>query len=323
VKRIFKGATLFLLAAILVFVAGPRPDTELKTNFDPSSIGSDVETYLADSEARFDDIKPGAEKEIIWADPTARTPTQWAVVYIHGFSATKHELRPVPEKVAEALDANLYFARLAGHGRNSSAMGDYTNDDWAYDFAEAVAIAKRLGERVLIISTSTGASVVTWGLAQSELAKEITATVLISANYEARGLPTAIGTMPWAQTLLPLIAGSERSFEPVNELHGKWWTTRYPSSAVFPMFGLLKALKDLDYSRINTPALFLLSPEDHVIVPDEIRSVAKRWGGPAQIIEVDGVEDPYNHVLAGDILSPSKTDEVSETIIDWAKRHRD
>jgi len=68
---------------------------------------------------------------------------------------------------------------------------------------------------------------------------------------------------------------------------------------------------------IKAPALFIFSPDDRVVRPDLTRDVAKRWGGDAQILEITDSEDEYNHVLAGDIMSPGTTAEVTEAISSW------
>jgi len=110
-------AGLFAVA-IIIFAAGPRPDANDDITFNTSSIGSDLDAYLAQSESVIPNLVTGVEKEIIWRDPVTKAKTPIAVIYIHGFSATKMEIRPVPEKLAEALGANLFFTRLTGHGRD-------------------------------------------------------------------------------------------------------------------------------------------------------------------------------------------------------------
>ena len=96
------------------------------------------------TEQQFPDIRPGAAKRILWAgEKGARTPL--AIVYIHGFSGSAEEIRPVPDEVARTLGANLYFSRLAGHGRRPAAMAEPDAGDWIEDMAEAMAIGRRLG----------------------------------------------------------------------------------------------------------------------------------------------------------------------------------
>ncbi|HEV8034541.1 MAG TPA: alpha/beta hydrolase, partial [Yoonia sp.] len=88
-----------------------------------------IEATLAAVEAQVPNLRAGCEKQIIWAR-TPATRTQMAVLYVHGFSATGQELRPLPDLVAKALGANLHFTRLTGHGQNSDAMGQATLADW-------------------------------------------------------------------------------------------------------------------------------------------------------------------------------------------------
>ena len=43
-----------------------------------------------------------------------------AVVYIHGFSASPQENEPAVSDIATSLGANLFKARLSGHGKKKS-----------------------------------------------------------------------------------------------------------------------------------------------------------------------------------------------------------
>ena len=303
----------------MLFFLGPQPNQAIALKYDSSSLGENLEEHLRTSEQSVPNIKPGAEKEIIWADTSNRSKTPVSVVYIHGFSATKHEIRPVPDNVAKALGANLYFTRLTGHGRDGQGMGEATLQDWADDFAEAISIGERLGEKVLVMATSNGGAITTWGLSNPELSEKVLGVAFFSPAYEILDLPTWLANLPWAETILPVVTGHERTWEPRNELQGKWWTTSYPSRAIFPMTSLLKVLKDTDPSAIKVPSLFFYSPGDKVVSPDEIEAVASAWGGPTETVKVDGVNDPYQHVITGDIMAPETTASVSQKVIEWAK----
>ncbi len=307
---------IFVLAAI-VFALGPRPTTNAEITFKASSIADNLDLYLEGTESKISDLVEGAEKEIVWADPTAQTQTDISLVYIHGFSATKHETRPVTDKIADVLGANIYYARLKGHGRSGDAMAEATLQGWANDFAEAIAIGEKLGKKIIILSASTGSTLATWGLTKPELSKNVAGIVMISPNFELQGISTELANIPWAETILPAIAGKQRSWEPLNDQHGKWWTTSYPSKAIFPMTALLKVLKSIDKSKIKTPAFFIYAPEDKVIVASEAEKVAAEWGGATKILKIEETSDPYKHVIAGDILSPENTNRVTYEIIAW------
>lgn len=322
-KKLFKYTSLLLLLCIVVFALGPKPDTTANITFEANSIADSLDIYLQESESKVSNIVEGAEKEIIWADPTAKTQTDIALVYIHGFSATKHETRPVTDNIADVLGANIYYARLTGHGRDGDAMTDSSFQNWANDYAEAITIGERLGKKIIVLSASTGSTLATWGLTKPELSKNVAGIVMISPNFELHGISTWLANIPWAETILPAVAGAERSWEPLNEEHGKWWTTSYPSKAIFPMTSMLKVLKSVDKSKITTPAFFIYAPEDKVIVSQEVAKVASEWGGPTKILKIEETSDPFKHVIAGDILSPENTKRVTYEIIAWMVQNKE
>ncbi|MGB7320892.1 MAG: alpha/beta hydrolase, partial [Albidovulum sp.] len=122
------------LAVAGLFAFGPREPLVLVPDFDAQSLPADLDAYLATREAVFDDIVPGSEKRIVWAgDPGQKTET--AIIYLHGFSATSEEVRPLPDNVASELGANLFFTRFAGHGRTGPALSGPTAQDWMVDLA--------------------------------------------------------------------------------------------------------------------------------------------------------------------------------------------
>ena len=320
-RRLGKIALVVLAILVVAFLLGPRPDTAETMSFDPSTVGPDLDAYLAESEASFSDIREGLHKEIIWADPGSKTKTPVSIVYLHGYSASRVEIDPVPQNVARALGANLYYTRLSGHGRSNDAMAEARLTDWFDDTAEALEIGRRLGDKVLVLSVSTGGTLATWAASQPELAAKMDGLVMISPNYAVHGAPIWLLNMPWAETLLPLILGAERSWEPRNEGQAHGWTTRYPSKAVFPMGALLKVVSGIDPASLKVPALFIYSMQDKVVVPERTAEVAKAWGGPVEVVNIENADDDNHHVITGDILSPSTTQEVSGTIIAWAQQH--
>ena len=131
-----------LAGLMLVIALGPRPPIDETIRFDASAIGPDIDKWLAEREAGVKDLKPGAEKEIVWADPQTKAKTPLAIIYVHGFSATKWESRPVSDNVARAFGANLYYMRLTGHGAGGEAMEKASMNDWVNDMAEAIAIGE-------------------------------------------------------------------------------------------------------------------------------------------------------------------------------------
>ena len=313
------------LAAAALWAVGPREpvETEAALAFDPGVIPEDVEGWLADREGQVEDLRPESAKSILWhRGPGVRT--EWAVVYVHGFSADPWEVRPVPDLLAERLGANLHFARLTGHGRDGAAMAEARAGDWLRDYAEAMAVGRRLGERVLVLSASTGSTLSAVVAADPELAplhEGVAGLAMISPNFALSNPAAALLTWPAARAWVPLVAGPVRSFEPVNARHARHWTTEYPTVATLPMAALVERAGRLDWRAAEVPALFVVSPEDTVVRPDATEAVAAAWGGPATIerVTVGEGDDPNAHVIAGDILSPTRTAPTVDLLAGWAR----
>ena len=313
--KIIGGAAILLAIA---FAIGPRPSMDVEARFDPDLLPSDLDAYLMERESAFDDITPGAEKEILWfGEAGARTPL--SIVYLHGFSATKAEIRPVPDRIAAALGANLYYARLPGHGRPGAALGAAKADDWYVDTLEALEIGRRIGERVVVIGTSTGVTLAAAALAAG--APDVAGLIGVSPNFAVKGAPTPLMTMPFGDVILPLLLGAERSWEPLNEGQATWWTTSYPLTAITQLGAAVDAAGRADLESVSSPALFIFSDDDEVVDHEATRKAAARWGGPIEIVDIaPGAGDsPSRHVIAGDILSPGGTEKTIEAALSWLR----
>jgi pimeloyl-ACP methyl ester carboxylesterase len=323
-RRSKLSAFLVILLALVIaggvfYMIGPRTVVDTTLRFDRSKIGDDVEAYLKTSEAQWGDLRPGAEKQIVWADPVSKAKTPYVLVYLHGFSASAGEVRPLPDLVAKSLGANLFFTRFAGHGRSNDAMGEATVNDWVNDYAEAIAIAEKLGDRIILMSTSTGGTIATWGLANPDLTQNVAATIFISPNYGVQGFGASLLTGPWSKQLAELLIGKRRSFVPKNDLHKAFSTYEYPTTALLPMAAFTKLAVNAPVDTYKVPALFLISSLDKVVRPELTRAIEAKWGGPHQLVDVGDVEDDYDHVIAGDALSPSNTQPMAETMLSWLK----
>lgn len=314
----FLLGVLVLIAALIgmAFVTAPRDHWTMGADILAPVPGEDMDAWLSTRESLFDDITEGTEKRIVWAgEPGAQTPV--ALVYLHGYSATRQEIAPVPEGIAAALGANLFETRFAGHGRAGAAMGDATPLDWATDLAEAMAIGRRLGERVILMGTSTGGSIATLGALDPAYREDVAALVLVSPNFEIYDPQAWLLDLPYASSWIPGVVGETRSWEPQNDLQGQFWTTSYPTRAVFPMRTTQSAARDADHSAATVPLLVFYSELDTVVVPAETERVMADWGAPVEAIIVNDAGDDSNHVIAGDILSPARTTPMIEATVAW------
>ncbi len=310
------------VVSVLVLVFGPRPEISSPVRFEALLIGPDIEDYVTMTEARVSNLNPVAKKEIIWADPEAKEKTALSIVYIHGFSGNKMELRPIPDNVANGFDANIFFSRLTGHGRNAEAMAESTMLDWMRDLSEAITIGERLGERVVLMATSSGAALATYGMSDPHLSRNIAALVMVSPSYAIRGASIGLLNMPWGETLLPIFMGRETRLAQATDEMTSSLSEPYPIEAIFPLGAVMKAVSTIDVSSISTPALFIVSPEDKVISVQAVRNVFENWGGPKQFAEIPYSENPAQYLLPDENGNSSTATAMTEEIVSWVEEHK-
>ena len=279
-----------------------------------------LEADLATAEARVSDLRAGCEKRVIWAGQAAhQTPV--SVIFVHGFSASPEELRPLPDLVAQALGANLFLTRLTGHGQTGAAMARATFADWRKDLDDALAIGGALGARVLLMGCSTGCTLIADALVRGA-AVPVMGACLISPNFGLKHrLAQVILDLPGSHMWGPWIAGSERSFPVESPEHAQFWTTRYPTKAIKPMGDVMRAVRRADLGKVTVPLMTVVNPDDQVIDADKALATAARWGGPTKTITLTQTPDDHamGHIMAGDVFSPGQTAPLAAKISAWAK----
>jgi esterase/lipase len=289
----------------------PPIDRQLFTRYE-------IENHIIMAERQIADLRPGLEKSIMWAGkPHHRT--RYAIVYIHGFSASKEELRPVPDLIAARLGANIFYSRLTGHGRTAEAMREASVSAWMQDLAEAFKIGTMIGDQVIILSCSTGGTLVAAGIANGVFSEKLFSTVFFAPNFGLQDQIAQLLTWPLARYWAPLIGGEMQTNTPRNRLHARYWTTSYPTISLIPMMQLIDMVDDADLSTSNVPALFYFSPDDKVVDPQKTENFIAHRRGPKEIIRINGndSEDELNHLITGQVVSPSQVKRAADAVINW------
>lgn len=314
IRKISLAALTLLIVLTAVFFAGPRVDLSHRPR--AVTLPSDLEAYLQASEAKVPHLMPGAEKTIVWAHPDKRK-TPLALVYLHGFSASRQETAPLCDQVATRLGANLFYTRLTGHGLDGAALAQASVDDWLGDAEEALQIGRQLGERVVIVGCSTGATLGACLAAKTDNDR-VQAYVLISPNFEPHDHTSRVLLWPWANHWAPWLVGAERHSPAKNERHGRYWTTTYPTGALLPMMGVCRIAQQLDLSTVHRPLLMIYSPTDQVVDVAAAQTAFQRWGATEKrAVPFTPTDSNETHVIAGDIRAPSGTRPVADLMVEF------
>lgn len=300
-----------LVVLVLAFLLGPRPrlDPRAPPSRVPAGLSlAELADWLQATEAQVPGLVGGAEARIQFAEPGSPVKTPLSFLYIHGFSATWPETAPLTERLARQFGANTLQARLAGHGMGSEDMVTPA-EAWLASMIDAFDIASRLGNKVVIVATSTGAPLSVWLATQPAFANRLHAMLFMSPNFRIRSSFDFLLTWPWSRYWLHWFIGRYREWEPRSEAEAKYWNYRYSTLALIEMQKAVAWARRRDFERITVPLATMYMRNDPTIDPAAAIAVFERWGSDHKAlipVAVDG--DQPEHVFVGDITAPHRTD---------------
>jgi pimeloyl-ACP methyl ester carboxylesterase len=298
-----------LLLLVLYFV-GPHPSKPVYAVEQPAvpAEPAALEGYIRDQEA-LHRLKPDNEARIVWAD-SSRHKTPYAIVYLHGFSASQGEGDPVHRYIARKYGCNLYLSRLAGHGIDTvEQMVNLTADNYWASAREALAIGRQLGEKVILMGTSTG------GTQALQLAwtypDQVAALVLLSPNIAINDPNAWIANNPWGLQIAHLITGSNYivSKEDYGPLYRQYWYPKYRTEAVVALQEMLETtMMKENFEKVKQPVgLFYFykdeTHQDSTVKVSASLEMFDQLGTPAALKYKEALPEAGTHVIGSSIRS--------------------
>ena len=312
-RRAWAPLMIAVLLLAVAAVSGPFfPFVPLRSDVSETvEKAADLDDYLRESEARHSRVRRDLAKGIVWSDPATHSRTPLALAYLHGFSASRRDISPVVETLAKTLGANAYFARLAAHGRTTAdEFATVTPQDWLNDAREALAIGRRIGDRVILIGTSTGALLAI--MAALEDQSGIAALVLLSPNFAIQDRRARFISGPMGPWIARLVIGQDYSFRPVTSGHADLWTSRYPSEGIVALMNLVNSARSLQLSALKVPTLIIYTSKDTVVDTQAIRDRFAEIKAESKLL-VD-LPQATRHELTGNALAPVTVRPVIDQI---------
>lgn len=212
---------------------------------------TEIQAYLSKQDDKVPDVFPENRAKVVWADSIRKTP--YSVVYLHGFSASANEGAPIHQDFAQRYGCNLLLARLADHGRNSKeSFLDLTPKQLIESAKEAIALGQLLGDRVILMSCSTGGTLSAYLAAENP--DMVEAQIMYSPNIAIYSSASGLLTKPWGLQLARVTTGGDyRSFT-VPEGCDPAWTTTYRLEGLIALQALLdQTMKPKVFEKISHP----------------------------------------------------------------------
>ena len=311
-KKFFRWLFLVVAVLVVVYLLGPSPATPQYKKEMPAvpAQAAALESYVSRQES-LHKLKPDNEARIVWANDSLKNKTPYSIVYLHGFSASQAEGDPVHSNIAREFGCNLYLSRLSQHGIDTTEpMMNLTADNYWQSAEEALAIGKQLGEKVILVGTSTG------GTNALQLAAaypgDVSALVLMSPNIAINNPNAWLLNNPWGLQIAKLVTGKDH-IEPDSAdtaaLRRQYWYTRYPLNATVQLEELVEtSMTKQTFEKVTQPVLLLYYYKDAVHQDSTVKvsaelSMFDQLGTPADKKHKQAMPNTGNHVLASYIRS--------------------
>jgi pimeloyl-ACP methyl ester carboxylesterase len=253
--------TILIVAPIIILMVGywlgPQPSTPTY-NFDLPGVPqnpTELEQYITNQESRHK-LKPDNEARIVWAD-SSRSKTGYAIVYLPGFSASQMEGDPIHRKFAKDFGCNLYLARLADHGIDTvETLLNFTAERFWNSAKEALAIGGQLGERVILVSTSTGGTAAL--MLAANFPEQVHALINLSPNVALRDPAAFLLNDPWGLQIARMVMGGNYREWIADPERVKYWNNKYRLESLVQLEELLETTMTKEtFTKIHQPVLTL------------------------------------------------------------------
>lgn len=304
-----KRLLVVIVTLSLVYAFGPNPSTPNYSSSLPkiNYTGEALDSFVAASENALP-VKEDNQARIVWQNDTTKTKTKYAIVYLHGFSASQEEGNAIHKYVAKKFGCNLYLSRLSSHGlKSAEELSDLTAENYWEAAKQALAIGKQLGEKVILISTSTG------GTQSLQLAasfpSDVEACVLMSPNIEINDPNAWLLNNPWGLQIARLVKGGNYNVVENCKLpeYAKYWNCKYRLEAVVQLQEMLETTMNSEtFKKITSPVLTLgyykdEANQDKVVKVSAMKKMVEQLSSTYK--KFVAMPNVGNHVMGNPLLS--------------------
>ncbi|MGM0581854.1 MAG: alpha/beta hydrolase [Bacteroidota bacterium] len=308
IKKVLIGLVVLILSLVVLYFLGPKLETP---NFSKNipEIPADIitlENWLNEKESKLTDIKPNNQAQIVWHGEKFNS-TDYAMIYLHGFGASQQEGYPVHKHLADSLQANLFLARQKGHGLSSQdAFKGLTADSYMMSAMEALSIGQQLGDKIILIGTSTGAAQAIWLAAQ--FPDQVEALILYSPYIALKNsFNEKLVLGPWGKTFTEWAMGGEVNREVRPDSVAAYWSEFYHLDAYYSLFSMInQSMKPEIFENVECPVFMAYYYKDDKN-QDKVVSVSamKEMFDQLATDNKKAIAFPNtgNHVIASDLRS--------------------
>jgi len=327
-KKKWQRYTLLILAVItIVYLFGPHPSKPVYQTAMPPvpADATDLVNYIKQNES-LHVLKPDNEARIVWYNDSLKNKTDYAIVYLHGFSASQEEGAPIHTNIAKEFGCNLYLSRLAEHGIDTAEpLINLTPEKYWESAKQALAIGRQLGKKIILMGTSTG------GTNALQLAAaypdDIAAVILMSPNIAIFDPNAWLLAKPWGLQIAHLVKGGNYVISTdTRPIYKQYWNYQYRLEAAVQLQEMLETTMTKEtFEKVKEPLLLLYYyrddiHHDSVVSVPAMLKMFDELGTPAGEKIKEAIPNAGDHVLGSYIKSKDLL-SVQTAIEDFMERN--
>jgi esterase/lipase len=276
VAAVVAGAVLLIALAAVI----PTHAVELVSHAAPAADYAEAVSRVVRQQSADDRVAaPGGRTVLL----THGGPTARIVVLFHGFTNSPRQYEHLAERLYASGD-NVYIPRLPHHAeRNGTArtLAGLTAEELRQCADSAIDIAHGLGDSVIAVGVSAGATLVAW-IAQHR--SDVHRAVIVAPVLEIGRVPSFLAAPLMNLALrFPNVTRNDPP-DPARPDRELGVSTR----AIAQVLRLASAVRQ---ASLRTPPLtrdivFLVNANDHTVKTPPVLELARRWSGRGASVTV-------------------------------------
>lgn len=321
-RKVVRFLAIVVLLIVIVYLMGPKPP-QVKLSKDLPSISAsigNIENYAERNDEGLT-LKPDNESRIIWANDSVKERTDYSLLYLHGFSASWYEGYPANMEFAKYFGCNAYFPRLASHGiETEDPLIDMTPDRLWESAKEALMVARTIGKKVIIMSTSTGGTLAL--KLASDFPEYVDGLILYSPNIRINNNAAFLLSKPWGLQIGRKETGGTHRIvnDDFDSKVCQYWNCKYRVEAIVFLQQLVdETMTKQTFKNVNEPVFLGYYYKDDTHQDDVVKvdAMLKMYDNLATSQELKvkmAFPEAGDHVIASEITSGAYKDVIAQTI---------
>lgn len=287
---------------------------------------AELDPFLSERESTLN-LKPGTEARIEWNSGSGYKKTEYSLVYLHGFRASHPEGDPVHRRIAQHFGYNLFLCRLEEHGVVSEYPLLHLTEEKLLSSARfALKMGQQIGQKVILMGTSTGASLALWLTSHKEFKNKISALLLYSPLIRFYGINQQLLMNSFTRSLLSFVPGKKYLVKTRGTTYAedRIWHNTYALQAALVLGAFVEHhMQNQTFAKVDCPVFtgyYYKNKNEHdkVVSVPAIKEMVTKLGTRTELVTAVNFPEAKSHVICSSLLSKC-VDEVIDSTKNFLK----